>query len=937
MAGTRADLGPSEVEEHAQAAPAAPARAPAGPLSAPLDVARVLALQRSAGNQAVARALATSGPVLARLEASGHERTERAALTGGPGGFSDAETSAVYFGNWSRDLSQALLNHPIIRTLGQDVVFELINLLAMQKFGRELDPKDFGVYSPREHIDNPAGQTTGDLSQPGDADAKGHQLDTPEDLSSPEAMAKLFTVNEAGLPAYLGRSIQYIEEQLSLAADKGRTSGGLEHMGNGLHTVEDLFAHSNFIEIAVGRLLGSGAITVSAEMQADLDQRKKAGLDPVETLSGKTEKGRPILTTGSYVAADTLVSLSEAVTSFFDEFDPFAPTNKERSQKTTELMLKRYEGTGQAGKVVGSMLQSMAANIPAKLREWVTSKIEGAEPDDPSKMSLAERAALEARKVAAGVAGKALDAVAGLAGTDWIQQRAVAIANAASALPWTELYRFAAKQKNRIEEDLKALDAELLASEFSAWAYKPFRAWLMAQLEAMREGAKAAIKTALKAAADLIKKGFGEGKAETSNISAQIDDAVQGQIKNAEARAAFKAMTPQEKADKLSDPEWCRKARITANDAEHLKAMLALPEWAQKGPSHSQIGKDHADSPFYGAVIALAAHADRRLRDLMIGVWQAEGRNVQQPDLKQDYGSEVPEDIRRKLADPNLDPRERAELERKAQKAAPDYKDLKRRQEGEKLLAEGGNREAEEDHPGDDALEAAVHGLHGLAKLAGGLPDDLRRLADRAATAAPRAAAELRAVAAALPAGLDELAEEAEHAADAPAMRRVAERLRAAAREKEGLVARAQSAAEAAATAVAAAQPAGEAAAEDLRRAAKEVGVVAPKLAQALTLAADGLAKAAVTQSVTDKQLKDARDVRVKTAAWAPELAASHAKGGTPSRDALFAFVRQVFSHPDDSTWWRDPLLTWSRLPGNQERLEAYIKVRNAGKIHHHH
>ena len=51
--------------------------------------------------------------------------------------------------------------------------------------------------------------------------------------------------------------------------------------------------------------------------------------------------------------------------------------------------------------------------------------------------------------------------------------------------------------------------------------------------------AKAVIKTALKAASDLIKKGFGEGKAETSNISAQIDDAVNNQIKNAKARAGF--------------------------------------------------------------------------------------------------------------------------------------------------------------------------------------------------------------------------------------------------------------------------------------------------------------------------------------------------------------------------------------------------------------
>ena len=117
------------------------------------------------------------------------------------------------------------------------------------------------------------------------------------------------------------------------------------------------------------------------------------------------------------------------------------------------------------------------------------------------------------------------------------------------------------------------------------------------------------------------------------------------------------------------------------------------------------------------------------------------------------------------------------------------------------------------------------------------------------------------------------------------------------------------------------------------------MGIIAPKLAQALTTAAEALAKArrhAVGHRRADG--RDAREVEVTTReAGTPELSASHAKGGTPDRDALFKFVREVFSHPSDSTWWRAPLIAWSRLPGNQERLEAYIKVRNSGKIHHHH
>ena len=80
----------------------------------------------------------TRSPVVQRFEAQHHEHIERGTLTAPSpttGGFTDAEAGAVYFGNWSRDLSQALLNHPIIRTLGQEAVFELVNLIAMQKFG----------------------------------------------------------------------------------------------------------------------------------------------------------------------------------------------------------------------------------------------------------------------------------------------------------------------------------------------------------------------------------------------------------------------------------------------------------------------------------------------------------------------------------------------------------------------------------------------------------------------------------------------------------------------------------------------------------------------------------------------------------------------------------------------------------------------------------
>ena len=43
--------------------------------------------------------------------------------------------------------------------------------------------------------------------------------------------------------------------------------------------------------------------------------------------------------------------------------------------------------------------------------------------------------------------------------------------------------------------------------------------------------------------------------------------------------------------------------------------MLALPEYAKAGPSHSEYAKDDGDSPFFGTAATMAMVADARLRD----------------------------------------------------------------------------------------------------------------------------------------------------------------------------------------------------------------------------------------------------------------------------------------------------------------------------------
>jgi hypothetical protein len=124
-----------------------------------------------------------------------------------------------------------------------------------------------------EHIDNPAGQLPSDVyySQPANPNP-GEPIDalpdsglgnqaTPQDSVEPSAQvndsisANLFSVDETGFMAYILRSNLHIEHRLNLATQRGRTPEGIFHLGAGLHTVEDFFAHSNWIAIAIEKTL----------------------------------------------------------------------------------------------------------------------------------------------------------------------------------------------------------------------------------------------------------------------------------------------------------------------------------------------------------------------------------------------------------------------------------------------------------------------------------------------------------------------------------------------------------------------------------------------------------------------------------------------------------------------------------------------------------
>ena len=340
-----------------QAAPAveAPIAQPAGfgGLSAfaatgTLNPAAVVALQRSAGNAAVARLVArrasgagtvippardsvavitlldsprpSDNTMLMRYQAgsSGHGGIEQRALSAA--GFSGTEVKAIYAGNWLRDLSQ----------LPQNIALTtLIRILSMGEFGRDTSAAELGTYVPSEHMDDPRGSL-----DPSDPSHVG-TVEDPEVRRDPAklqaALAKLspkqreaYDREEAhrseilaaskasGLPEYIETGKFHAKEKLAEAVVLKRTPEGMRAMGDALHAIEDYYSHSNFTEAGIFMMRSDPAmaplVTRMAETQLGANP---ALLTPVDPTTGEV-----VIQSGTYSpGANDWVSRIELVQS----------------------------------------------------------------------------------------------------------------------------------------------------------------------------------------------------------------------------------------------------------------------------------------------------------------------------------------------------------------------------------------------------------------------------------------------------------------------------------------------------------------------------------------------------------------------------------------------------------------------------------------------
>ncbi|WP_394838100.1 Het-C domain-containing protein [Pendulispora rubella] len=187
----------------------------------------------------------------------------------------------VYFGNWLRDNSQlcTAATYSVVRraTIGltpvagatmdpRSVLTAYVEHDAKKKskngkfdFSKiqvaPLHKRVLGVYRPEEHVDNPKGlkdDSKVDQDFRGTVLALEHDIDAATGLKNYIANTTLIASNR-GDRKERGTTAEYIEEQLRDAAIADAPNR-YRLLGQALHPLEDLYAHSNFIELMLIRL-----------------------------------------------------------------------------------------------------------------------------------------------------------------------------------------------------------------------------------------------------------------------------------------------------------------------------------------------------------------------------------------------------------------------------------------------------------------------------------------------------------------------------------------------------------------------------------------------------------------------------------------------------------------------------------------------------------
>ncbi|KII94013.1 hypothetical protein PLICRDRAFT_412726 [Plicaturopsis crispa FD-325 SS-3] len=178
--------------------------------------------------------------------------------------FNKGDINKVYFGNWLRDYSQAM-DIAGLSKLTADTLVLVVSVLGFMTFGFateefQVTADRLGVYLPVEHIDNPKGY----------GEKEGDPRQFHPKLRPPVNPRELEIDERTGMKNYIASENQgwdtstaHIRRVLRGCIEHGRRAGGRDGpdlyeayrlLGTGLHTLEDLLAHSNWCELALRKM-----------------------------------------------------------------------------------------------------------------------------------------------------------------------------------------------------------------------------------------------------------------------------------------------------------------------------------------------------------------------------------------------------------------------------------------------------------------------------------------------------------------------------------------------------------------------------------------------------------------------------------------------------------------------------------------------------------
>lgn len=251
-------------------------------------------------------------------------------------GFRDQDIDATYFGNWLRDYSQ-LLDPKIVRhtrtekdfpnLLSRDALTRIVDVLAIKRFRNlrrvskdhfQVTTDKLGVYRPVEHIDNPK---VTDRKAPDPT-----TVDLDFDPAIYEGSPQLEVDYETSMKRYISRSADFMQDELRIAIDQQRHATGLRAFGSALHVLEDFFAHSNFVELA---LIKNGHTQV---LPWTSPARCKAGLPLVTGMFGPTD----VIASIAGPVGDILFS-TEDIT-----YQPIKPGDRSQREQLLLILLEEH-------------------------------------------------------------------------------------------------------------------------------------------------------------------------------------------------------------------------------------------------------------------------------------------------------------------------------------------------------------------------------------------------------------------------------------------------------------------------------------------------------------------------------------------------------------------------------------------------------------------